>query len=92
MDKKLRISPDTLLANDYIETDKGFYEYNRNDGYGTMVLSRDNGGHWNCKIVSSKIVCEIKNVVYLDDLHEQREKLIFPVIEEAEIIFYRYQC
>lgn len=92
MDKKLRISPEVLLANDYIETDKGFYEYTRKDGYGTIVLSRDNGGHWNCKILSSKIVCEIKNVVYLDDLHEQIEKLIFPVIEEAEIIFYRYQC
>ena len=91
MDKKLRISPEVLLANDYIETDKGFYEYTRKDGYGTIVLSKDNGGHWNCQIVSSKIVCEIKNVVYLNDLYEQIEKLIYPDIEEAEIIFYRYQ-
>ena len=87
MDKKLSISPEVLLANDYIETDKGFYEYTRKDGYGTIVLSKDNGGHWNCKIVSSKIVCEIKNVVYLNDLYEQIEKLISPDIEEAEINF-----
>lgn len=87
MDKNLRISPEVLLANDYIETDKGFFEYTRKDGYGTIVLSRDNGGHWNCQIVSSKILHEIKNAVYLDDLHEQIEKLIFPDIDEAEIIF-----
>lgn len=87
MDKNLRISPEVLLVNDYIETDKGLYEYTRKDGYGTIVLSRDNGGHWNCQIVSSKILHEIKNVVYLDDLHEQIEKLIFPDIEEAEIVF-----
>ena len=87
MNKNLRISPEVLLANDYIETDKGFFEYTRKDGYGTIVLSRDNGGHWNCQIISSKILHKIKNVVYLDDLHEQIEKLIFPDIEEAEIVF-----
>lgn len=87
MDKKLRISSEVLLANDYIETDKGFFEYTRKDGYGTIVLSRDNGGHWNCQIVSSKILHEIKNAVYLDDLHKQIEKLIFPDTEEAEIVF-----
>ena len=75
MDRKLIISSETLLSNGYTETEKGLYEHTRKDGYGTIVLSRDNGGHWNCKIVSSKIVCEIKNVVYLDDLHEQIEKL-----------------
>ncbi len=91
MGRKLIISSETLLSNGYTETEKGLYEHTRKDGYGTIVLSRDNGGHWNCKIVSSKIVCEIKNVVYLDDLHEQIEKLISPDIEEAEIIFYRYQ-
>lgn len=91
MDKKLRISPEVLLANDYIETDKGFFEYTRKDGYGTIVLSRDNGGHWNCQIVSSKILHEIKNAFYLDDLHEQIEKLIFPDIEETEIHFNRNQ-
>lgn len=91
MDRKI-ISHNTLIEAGYTKNEYGIYEYTRNDGYGTIQLSRDNGGHWKCKIVSSKIVCEIKNVVYLDDLHEQIEKLIFPDIEEAEIIFYRYQC
>ena len=90
--EKEKISHNTLIEAGNTKNEYGIYEYTRDDGYGTIQLSRDNGGHWNCKILSSKIVCEIKNVVYLDDLHEQIEKLIFPDIEEAEIIFYRYQC
>lgn len=90
MEKKI-ISHNTLLEAGYTKNEYGIYEYTRDDGYGTIVLSRDNGGHWNCQIVSSKILHEIKNAVYLDDLHEQIEKLIFPDTEEAEIVFSRYQ-
>lgn len=84
MEKKI-ISHNTLIEAGYTQNEYGIYEYTRDDGYGTIQLSRDNGGHWNCNIISSKTMREIKNVIDIDDLNDKIERAIFPAIEEAEI-------